>query len=226
MELESIRKEIAMQGIRRIPRKINNLNNVKEHFKTILYEMLKVRGEELQWNLVEPVVEYMIKWTYMIGDDIDFTKGILFKGDTGRGKSFLFKAWKYFLTIDDVMYLHNMEATMISPIIVNVKKISGEYQDPATGGYQVIERYGKIRSLMLDDIGKEDEFSRNYGNKINIIEEIINLREENGLLTFGTTNKETFNDLYDDRTVSRMNKLFNVVVIDHDIDFRITDKRK
>jgi len=74
--------------------------------------------------------------------------------------------------------------------------------------------------IILDDIGKEDEFSRSYGNKVNVIEEIINIREENEMLTFGTTNIERMTDIYDDRTVSRMNKLFTPFSINHETDFR------
>ena len=143
------------------------------------------------------------------------------KGQTGRGKTFLFRAWLYFLDIDEVQFMHYGKSTMIHPLIINVKKIAGEYQNPQTGGYQVLQKYGTIRSLMLDDIGKEDEFSLNYGNRVNIIEEIINLREDYGLLTFGTTNENELAALYDDRTISRMNKLFTALPIDHDIDFRL-----
>jgi len=220
MNIEKIKTEIREQGIRRIEIKLNNIDNGIANFIDIMKEMLSMKNETLQLDEISHVVEYFIRWTYLMDDSIEYNKGILLKGLTGRGKTFLFRAWINFLKIDRAGFYCNNEIYQISPLIVNVKRIAGEYQDPANGGYQVIEKYSNVKSLMLDDIGKEDQFSMNYGNKVNIIEEIINIREELGMLTFGTTNYDKLADLYDDRTVSRMHKLFNVVPINHKIDFR------
>ncbi len=222
MKLTEIKKEIDKIGVARInTSKLESIENGIKCFKDILTQMLSKKKEELQWEPIESTVKFMVEWTYLLGDEINFNKGFILKGLTGRGKTFLFKAWQYFLQVDNLGYIENGKGKAIMPLIINVKKIAGDYQHPETGGYIVLERYGKASCLMLDDIGKEDDFSRSYGNKVNIIEEIINIREENELLTFATTNENDLSELYDDRTVSRMNKLFTAVPINHKIDFRI-----
>ena len=218
--IEEIKKEINSLGIRRIKYELHPVDKAEENLKLIMSEMLKAKKEVLDWDNIKPIAMFIINWTYMIGD-ADFNKGFLLMGATGRGKTFLLNAWKYFLAIDDIKYVYNGKTVKLTTPVVNVKKIAGEYQDPVNGGYQVIEKYGNYRGLVLDDIGKEDEFSMNYGNKVNIIEEIINIREDLGLLTFGTTNTSQLSKLYDDRTVSRMNKLFTPIPVNHNKDFRV-----
>lgn len=221
MELELIKQKIANDiGVRRLPvPKLDNIQFAVKYFCEIADEFLKKKEKQFSYDPVKNQVESLIRWAYMIGDDLDFTKGILFKGNTGRGKTFLFRVFEYFAKIDSLLYVENGVQLPISVKIVNVKKISGEYQAPS-GGYPVILRYAGYRCLVIDDIGKEQEKSANYGNKLNIVEEIINIREEWGMLTFGTTNLNRMEDAYDDRTISRMNNLFNVLTLNHDCDFR------
>jgi DNA replication protein DnaC len=185
-------------------------------------DMLERYGKELDEQAVTDTVKFIIQWSYMTsGGNIDYQKGFILQGKTGRGKTFLFRAWQFWLRLDNFIYVQDGQPKPINPQIVNVKKISGEYQDPDTGGYRILDRYGRIPCLVLDDIGKEDEFSRSYGNKVNIIEEIISLREERDLLTFATTNLTKLSELYDDRTISRMNRLFTSVPVKHNTDFRL-----
>ena len=173
----------------------------------------------------EPVrdqIMTLIKWAYLIPDEgIDPTKGLLFKGNTGAGKTFMFRVFNYFRLIDRLTILFNgKEDYPLKLNIVNVKRIAGEYQDPEHGGSAVITKYSKMSCLVLDDIGAEDEISLSFGNKVNVVEELISAREEYGMLTFGTTNLNSFSERYDDRTISRMISLFNIVAFKHSIDFR------
>jgi len=222
MEIAEITKRIANEvGVRRLPvPELTNMPNATNMFCAIANEFLKKKGRQFDLKAVNDQVDYMIRWAYMIGDDIDFTKGILFKGHTGRGKTFLFRVFDYFTKIDGLKYIENGKEFNLSLKVVNVKKISGEYQ-AKDGGYSVIQKYAGYRCLVLDDIGKEQEESSNFGNKMNVVEEIINIREEMGMLTFGTTNLDKMSSMYDDRTVSRMNLLFNVRPINHETDFRL-----
>ena len=221
-KLDEIKKEIGVLGVRRAT--ITNqpdIEKMKTHFYELMEKLLATQHKSLETKGIDKTVDKIISWSYMTGEGIDYNKGFFFKGNTGGGKTFLFKVWAWWLKLDHFIYYQDGKVRAISPQVVNVKRISGEYQDPTTGGYRVIERYGRMHCLVLDDIGKEDDFSLSYGNKVNIIEEIINLREESGMLTFGTTNLNKLSDKYDDRTISRMNRLFTAIPITHNIDFRL-----
>lgn len=220
-KLNRIKSQINKLGVSRLKPEGFNLNTAGKYYLEIADSLLKKKKEKFDMNSVKSIIEYMLRWSYCYGENIDFTKGFLIKGKTGRGKTFLFRAWYYFLQIDNVKFEFNGEDYKIQPVIVNVKQISGEYQNPVDGGYRIIEKYSKIKSLVIDDIGKEDEYSKNYSNSVNVVEEIINNREENNMLTFGTTNLDKLSEKYDDRTVSRMNKQFKGLSLNHEIDYRI-----
>ncbi len=191
------------------------------YFNRIANAMLENRGKKFNNKEVESVILKMIQWTYL-PKDLDPKKGILLKGHTGRGKTFLFRVFKDFLRIHAIKFKENGEDKSMVLNIVNAKGISGEFQDPKKGGYPVIEKYSKMNCLVLDDIGAEQNESKNFGNSLNVIAEIIRRREELNMMTFGTTNLNRMSDKggYDDRTVSRINSLFNVIPMNHKIDFR------
>lgn len=222
MELEMIKSKIANEiGVKRLQApELTNMPGAIRMFSEIANEFLKKKNRKFDHEIVSEQVQSLINWAYMLGDDLDFTKGILFKGHTGTGKTFLFKVFNYFAKIDNLAYSENGKNLPITAKIVNVKKIAGEFQSPKDGGYSVIQRYANFPCLVIDDIGKEQEESISFGNKMNVVEEIISIREELGMLTFGTTNLNRMEDMYDDRTVSRMNFLFNVVPVNHKTDFR------
>ncbi len=223
MDLQEIKKAIQQNyGTRRVKYELpeDKLPVAVGNFVEIANEMLAAKEKTFNIKPVKQTVESLIKWAYMMGNDLDFRKGILLKGHTGRGKTFLFRVLKYFLQIDNMYFYQNGKPVILRPVIVNVKKIAGEFQSPDMGGYQVLQKYADMSCLVLDDIGKEQEESLSFGNRMNVVEEIINIREEKGLLTFGTTNLNRMSEMYDDRTVSRMHDLFNTIAIDHKIDFR------
>ena len=220
--LYKIKKQIRKLGVERLSPNAFEFELAIKYFSEIANELLSKKDEKFDYKSVKNIVDFMINWTYIQGEGIDFKRGFLIKGKTGRGKSFPFKVWLYFLKIDNIKFLYDGTLKSLDPCFVNVKKISGEYQNPVSGGYPVIEKYSKKLCLIIDDIGKEQEKSKSFGNSINVVEEIINNREESGLLTFGTTNLNSFSEIYDDRTISRMNKLFTPLSVNHNIDFRIT----
>ncbi len=220
-DLSNIKEDVLKNtGVYRTPVPDLKIEAGKSVFQKIGGFFLENEKQTYEFRMLEPVIEKMIKWVYLQECGLDFRKGILLKGKTGRGKTMLFKIFTKFVKIDDLRFKENGKSKPFNLQIVNVKQISGEYQDPENGGYAVIEKYAKVNCLVLDDIGKEDTRSNNYGNKTNVVEAIIDLREERGMLTFGTTNLDRFSEMYDDRTISRMNKLFNVIPINHNKDYR------
>lgn len=196
-------------GIKRQKIELKDYMIAVRYFKAIGDAMLEWKGTTYDINPVIDEIQALINWTYMLEDDLDFTKGILFKGNTGTGKTFLFRIWKEFLKIDNPKFTANGSQFILSPIIANARTIAAEY---AADSYEAIQRYCESPSLIIDDIGAEPSIQNTYGNKTSIIADIIDRRNEMNLLTFGTTNlnKMTGEDGYDDRTARRMRELFNV----------------
>ncbi len=221
---------------RKTPPKLNFRDGLV-FYRNLANKVLQHKGKEFDVSNKEltDTVKKMIDWLYMLGlYDLNYEKGIILKGKTGRGKTFAFRILAMIVLheqrhvqqlnerqaiVDNTEMRYTLNLEEIN--IVNVKQISSEYQDPKTGGAQVIEKYSTMPGLVLDDIGKEQDYSNNFGNKINVVEEIIDRREKAGLITHGTTNLNNLKDMYDDRTVSRMSALFNVLPINHDVDYRL-----
>lgn len=167
-------------------------------------------------------VDKLIDWLYCQNKfDTDYAKGILIKGTTGKGKTFLLDVFSDFCKIDEPLYLSGGKTRNIRPLKVNARQIASEF---TKDGWEGIERYFNINSLFIDDIGAE-QMSNHYGNKISAITEILDRREERNLLTFATTNYNKLSDIYDDRTVSRIASLFNIWYIENDVDYRISPNK-
>lgn len=208
---------------RNTPPRLESIERGYNFFCDVANQMLKVKKKTFDASKVKNVIKMALDWLYMMNRySSDYHKGLLIKGHTGRGKTFLFRILAFIVLHEKRSAQEKGFRVRIESFnIVNVKQISGEYQNPDTGGDRIIQKYGELRGLVLDDIGKEPEFSSYYGNKINVVEEIIDLREKKGLITHGTTNLELMGDVYDDRTVSRMNALFNVIPLNHEVDYRL-----
>lgn len=211
-------------GIRRVNYRLSDLNVGKKYFIQIADAMLAWKGVKYDYSRTEKVIEQLIEWAYTIpGSNLDFYKGILLKGSTGRGKTFLFQVFGEFLKIDNIHFWSNGERLKMRLEDVNARRLAMEYEKD---GYEAILKYSQKPVLVINDIGAENEQSQNYGNKTNIVDRLLDMREEKNLLTFGTTNLNKFGDNYDDRVISRMNSLFNVITMNHDIDYRAYGKDK
>lgn len=191
-------------------------------FIEIANAMLAWRGTALNEEKARPVIKRLISWAYKLDNKLDYRKGILLKGKTGRGKTFLLRAFSEFMKIDGLYYISNGKKHKIQLNIVNAKALSLMYQ---SDGYKALVSYINDPCLCIDDIGAEADECFSYGNGLNVIDLVLSQREESNLLTFGTTNLATFRangeeQRYDDRCVSRISDLFNFIPVNHDIDFR------
>lgn len=222
MKIDEIIEQVrSSHGVERTTQVVlNEYEQGERCFLKIADAMVDTKPIDFDRETITKEIEVLIDWLYQMDRvKIDYRKGILFKGDVGRGKTFLMKVFKHFMQVDKHRYRSGDKELSMNLIIVNAKKIAGEYQDAENGGYRVIERYANTPVLCIDDIGAEG-ISMQYGNKINVVAEIIDLREERSRITFGTTNVEILSKNYDDRTISRMYSLFNIVVINHQKDYR------
>lgn len=168
-------------------------------------------------------VKKLIDWYYMGGVySMDYQKGILIKGATGRGKTMLFDVFANFMKVEQCSGYQSDEYIPLSMTKVNSRTIA---EDFIRDGFEGIRKYYFGRGLMIDDIGAEVT-AQYYGNKVDVIAEVIDRREENRLLTFATTNLAKLSERYDDRTTSRMASLFNIWYMDGEEDFRKINLKK
>lgn len=224
MHISSIISQITSNidknyGIERYPCRLNDRNIAIDCFIAIANRMLAKKDKAFDYQRVKNGVDALIDWTYMLNDELDYRKGILLKGNTGRGKTFLLNVYTEFLKIDELCFSNYGRVYPLLLNNINAQQIALEYQ--STGGYDALLRYSQLPVININDIGAEISESNHFGNKENVIERIIDAREERSMLTFGTTNLEKFSDNYDARTISRMNSLFNIVIINHEKDFRL-----
>jgi DNA replication protein DnaC len=169
----------------------------------------------------EKVFKELIR--YIHGDpefDGDLNKGILLMGPTGTGKTLAMLVMSIYRQIDNTMMVVNGRSKSMHFEIVKSSKIVNDY---ACEGSEGIEIYLKRLILCIDDIGSEPRTAANYGNKVDVIEQILTERYERRSMTLGTTNltEERLSERYDNRVISRMYKLFNFIVL-NDKDYRIS----
>jgi len=154
-----------------------------------------------------------------LGVDINLQSSIGLMGRTGSGKTKTMEIFNEFVEIDNIQYINNgIQKKMMFPI-VHAKKISGEY---TKNGYDTIFHYSMLYNLCIDDIGAETELASHFGNKTNVIGQIIEERYEHALLTHFTTNltEERLHEVYGDRVYSRIKETCNLIKV-NDKDFRI-----
>lgn len=140
-------------------------------------------------------------------------KGILLCGNFGVGKT-------------DLMNLFAVNFRQVFHVI-NAKQMSNEY---SSNGDEAIAKYlsktknsfndpqclfQEYSGLCIDDIGTED-VKNNFGNKKNVIGDIIELRYDKGQvgpLFHGTTNLTALQlkEFYGGRVLSRMKEMFNFI---------------
>jgi len=150
---------------------------------------------------------------------IIFTKGILFTGPIGVGKSALMNLMRFYQPADNRF------------IIRSCRELSFEF---IRDGYEVIHKYS-YRSFQnheplvycFDDLGTENNLKL-YGNECNVMAEILLSRYDlfvsRKLVTHLTTNLSAseIENFYGSRVRSRMREQFNLIAFDK----TTKDKRK
>ena len=205
-------------GIKRQIIRLDNFQTGVDYFEKIANARLEAKGQEFV-HCTE--VEKLVDWVYCTKKfDTDYNKGVLIKGTTGKGKTFLMDCFTDFCRIDEPFYITNGEQRSIVPIKVNARELASKY---ASDGH--LYPYTEYQSLFIDDIGAESTSSMFYGNKVSVITELLDEREAKNLLTFGTTNIEKLKDVYDDRTISRISAMFNIWYIENKNDYRLNPNK-
>lgn len=176
---------------------------------------LKFRRNEFNRELFKDLCDY---FTETEGGKIDQTKGLLFFGNVGRGKTTLVK-----------LFNENQKS---SYRVVACKVIADEFLKPYADPDYIMSKYsrrnselsfhtqfgnGKEFGICFDDLGTEDEI-KNYGNQRNVMADLILRCYDNHLLkgkVHITTNltKPQIKEIYGDRVASRLQEMCNEIII-------------
>lgn len=166
------------------------------------------------------VWEQLIKYAH--ADDsceYDLYKSIFLCGMTGSGKTFTMNILHEYLKIDNVKYYKNNKLNNFNFKIINSREIVADYQK---SGYDGLIKYTGFNNICIDDLGSEPETSHHFGTKLDVINEIIEIRYKNNKLTHYTTNLKIQDvaQRYNDRVYSRIMSTCNIVIL-NDADFRL-----
>lgn len=162
-----------------------------------------------KWNWTksnEKVFINLVKYFNNQDSKLDNNKGFVLCGPNGTGKTTLLKAFSLFS-----IGMNNKRYKVIHS--QNIVDELSKYQNGfcLTGYYDRNEKY----STAIDEIGKES-ISNIFGNKIDPLEQVICMRYQNGLRTFGTTNLniEQIKSRYGERLYSRFKEMFNIIKLE------------
>lgn len=139
----------------------------------------------------------------------DYNKGLLIIGNIGTGKTKLF----------EYLQAYNKKIDTWKFDIITSRAIEKAF---AVNGYKGIEIYSahsehQAYNLMIDDIGLESDMSKNYGNAIRPVTEILYDRYElyrrDMILTHATTNltQNQLEQKYGERLYSRFKEMFQIL---------------
>ena len=174
--------------------------------------------------LLKKLLEY---FTGMDSCEYDLNKGLFIFGNTGAGKSLLFE--KVFKKYTSEIICVNSFHTYTFRELSNNYKVHGDSALNELKEQKKGYRKASASPVYLDDFGAGEFMIKNFGNEINLIDTIIDIRyrifNKFGKLTHATTNitPAEFEKLCDARTTSRMSEMFNIIKF-IDKDFRKNKK--
>jgi DNA replication protein DnaC len=172
----------------------------------------KFKIREPDYPVVYKLIAYFLKDQATCHQyNIDLSKGILFAGPIGCGKTTLMNLMKHLAPIEQKFY--------IKPC----RDISFEFIQE---GYQIIHKYSigmlyhsETKLICFDDLGVENNL-KYYGNECNVMAEILLSRYDlfvsKKILTHITTNLSAseIETIYGNRVRSRLRAMFNLIAFD------------
>ena len=175
--------------------------------------MLKIiQGIEPDYkNIYRDIIRNLIM--YAQGDKksiYNLDKAIGLIGPTGTGKTLTFRALSEYMKIDDIKFIRNGKLSKFGFDIISSRFLASHF---VAKGFDGIEPYIRKPVLCIDDLGAEPDNITHFGNKLNLIQHIIEERYMNNRIThFSSNNKmEKLHEIYGDRVYSRLNGSTNTI---------------
>jgi DNA replication protein DnaC len=153
-----------------------------------------------------------------MGDDFSLAKGLLLRGGYGVGKSILMRAFMF----------NQKQCYTVRPCRVICKQYAADGAEAIYHLSGPIRRYTADASFFwqkaigycYDDLGAEESPTAHYGNKLNVMGELLQIRYDLQLdnpftQTHLTTNLtfDQIEDKYGGRVRSRMAEQFNIITV-------------
>jgi len=159
-------------------------------------------------------------------------KGLFFISAPGAGKSFIFEDLLKTILLTDDDKLFTIKLTQPNPLVgarlllqydvITVYKLQSLY---SANGLNAMANKAKC-NLYVDDIGREMKTLKHYGNDLPFMDIFIDDRVRQmkwGFVTHASSNLNLaeLKESYSSATFSRMFQLFNFIVLDNKIDYRM-----
>ncbi len=145
----------------------------------------------------------------------DFTKGIYISGNTGSGKSWCFDIMKAYTLAQGIQYkpAYNDKLRYLSEDwkIVTASQIVTDFTLDASA----LVEYRKVPILCIQDLGSEPQEALYMGNRINVLQNILEFRGDNRktCITMISSNYSINNkklaEMYGGRVISRLYEMCN-----------------
>lgn len=150
------------------------------------------------------IIENVIKWLF--GQDFEdsrgrgrLNKGIYLYGDCGTGKTVLMEALKNFSLEYKQKFIINGKEIRPFWKTYHANEICQKFRNG-----EDISPLNSIPILCVDDLGTEPEICQYMGNKSDVVKELLEIREDKGVITLITSNIDPFTPEFERRYGKRL----------------------